>query len=64
MFLKNAKVYLIDEYENNLDSTTKDFITKNILNLSGTVIISSHNPQILSKVDYIYDLDNKILRKV
>ena len=43
MFLKNAKVYLIDEYENNLDNITKDFITKNILNLSGTVIISSHD---------------------
>lgn len=64
MFLKNAKVYLIDEYENNLDNITKDFITKKILNLSGTVIISSHDSQILSKVDYIYDLDNKILRKV
>jgi ABC-type multidrug transport system fused ATPase/permease subunit len=62
----NPEILILDEPTNSLDNETEDKIIKeiNLLRKNKTIIIVSHNSEILKNCDYILKITNKIIEKV
>ena len=62
----NPEILILDEPTNSLDNETENKIIKeiNLLRKNKTIIIVSHNSEILKNCDYILKISNKIIEKV
>ena len=62
----NPEILILDEPTNSLDNETENKIIKeiNLLRKNKTIIIVSHNSEILKNCDYILKITNKIIEKV
>ncbi len=60
---RNPKFLILDEPTSSLDKETEKFVVNNINELKGlkTILISTHNEEILKKCDLIYQIKNKNL---
>jgi ABC-type multidrug transport system fused ATPase/permease subunit len=60
---RNTGLLILDEFTSSLDKTTEDIIFSSILKLKGkkTIILISHNLDLIKKCDKIYKLENEKL---
>ena len=62
---RNPKFLILDEPTSSLDKETEKFVIKSINKLKDlkTILISTHNEEILNNCDAIYKIENKNLKK-
>ena len=58
---KKSKLLILDEFTSSLDSSTEQKIIQEVINLKSncTIILISHNEEIISRCQKIYSIDNK-----
>lgn len=62
-----AEVLLLDEVTNHLDPETEKEVISTLLNISDrskTIVMITHNPELLKKFDAVYELAHGVLKKV
>lgn len=57
--IKNSKILILDEYNNSLDLQSQNNILNHIIELDNTVLVVTHNKEIIEKFDLIIFFDNK-----
>jgi len=60
----NPRILLLDEADANLDTKTLTILERIIANFPGTVLLITHRPELLRKVDQIWHLDRGRLVEV
>ena len=64
MFYKNADLIIFDEPTSALDEISENEIMSTISKLNSTVVIISHNKELLQFCDKIYELKDKNLNLI